>query len=84
MRFSTCMVAALVMSAFAAAPVRAQDFVQRGVDVFEAVCAACHVKGEGGAPKIGDRNAWAKRAAQGQTGLANAAIDGIRPIGGKN
>jgi cytochrome c5 len=47
-----------VLLVFAAASALAQEPAQlsgyRGVDVFDAACAACHVKGEGGAPRIGD------------------------------
>jgi cytochrome c5 len=56
-----------------------------GKDVVETVCAACHAKGEGGAPRIGDSKAWSKRASQGLTSLTGAALKGIRgmpPHGG--
>ena len=33
-----------------------------------------------GAPKIGDKNAWAKRASQGLTSLTEHAINGIRQM----
>jgi cytochrome c5 len=75
----------LVVLAFVAAPALGQDAGHRGVDVFEAVCAACHIKGEQGAPRIGDSAAWAKRAAQGLDGLTRNALKGIRgmpPHGG--
>lgn len=49
-----------------------------GKDVVDAVCAACHVKGANGAPRIGDRKAWSERAAQGLTGLTRHALEGIR------
>ena len=57
-----------------------------GKDVVEAVCAGCHATGTGGAPKIGDKNAWAKRASQGLTSLTQHALTGIRGMpshGGK-
>ena len=44
-----------------------------GKEVVEASCFACHGSGaDGGAPKIGDRQAWSKRAAQGLTSLTQA------------
>ena len=51
----------------------------------DAVCIACHGTGANGAPKIGDKKAWEKRAEQGLTGLTKNAINGIRrmpPHGG--
>jgi cytochrome c5 len=64
----------------AAAPARGQEVGQRGIDVFEAVCAACHIKGENGAPRIGDRAAWAKRTERGLAGLTRNALTGIRKM----
>ncbi len=80
MRFSKGVGAALIACAFAAAPASGQETGPRGEDVFEGACASCHIKGEGGAPRIGDRSAWAKRVAQGQTSLARKAVDGIRTM----
>jgi cytochrome c5 len=66
--------------AVAAAPVRAQDASFRGVDIFDAACASCHVNGEGGAPRIGDRPAWAKRTGLGLAGLTRSVLEGIRDM----
>jgi len=77
--------ALLAALAFAAAPVHGQEPGYRGVDIFDAVCWACHTDGEDGAPRIGDRAAWGKRAAQGLDGLTHNALKGIRgmpPHGG--
>jgi cytochrome c5 len=77
--------AMLVALAFAAAPACAQEPCYRGVDIFDAVCWACHTDGVDGAPRIGDRAAWDKRAAQGLEGLTHNALKGIRgmpPHGG--
>ena len=57
-----------------------------GKQVVDAVCANCHATGANGAPKIGDKNAWAKRAAQGMTSLTQHALSGVRSMpshGGK-
>ncbi|MEW6690128.1 MAG: c-type cytochrome, partial [Pseudomonadota bacterium] len=64
----------------------AQGAERSGKEVVEAVCAACHAKGVNGAPRIGDRKAWAKRARQGLTSLTQNALTGIRKMpshGGK-
>lgn len=49
-----------------------------GKEVVDAVCAACHSTGEQGAPKIGDKEAWAELAARGLTGLTESALKGFR------
>jgi cytochrome c5 len=50
------------------------------------VCANCHASGANGAPKIGDKAAWSKRASQGMTSLTQNALKGMRSMpshGGK-
>ena len=44
------------------------------------LCVSCHGTGASGAPKIGDSNAWAKRASQGLTSLTQNALKGIRQM----
>ncbi|HQR10902.1 MAG TPA: c-type cytochrome [Casimicrobiaceae bacterium] len=39
-------------------------------------CGKCHESGAGGAPRIGDRDAWIPRAKQGFDGLVSSAING--------
>lgn len=56
----------------------AQAADRSGKDVVESVCAACHATGKDGAPKIGDRAAWAERAAKGLDKLTANAITGLR------
>lgn len=58
--------------------VLAQTPERSGKEVVEAVCAGCHASGAKGAPKIGDKNAWSKRASQGLTSLTQNALKGIR------
>ncbi len=60
---------ASVASAAAAAPVKGQA-------VYEGLCFGCHAEGIAGAPKLGDRKAWAPRIAQGFNTLAKHAIEG--------
>jgi cytochrome c5 len=48
-----------------------------GKKVYEKVCSGCHDKGVSGAPKIGDKKAWAYRIAKGMDLLVRHAIDGF-------
>jgi cytochrome c5 len=59
----------------------AQQTVERsGKQVVEEVCAACHATGAKGAPKIGNKKAWAKLASRGLAGLTQSALQGIRQM----
>jgi cytochrome c5 len=49
-----------------------------GKTVYNTVCAGCHGAGVMGAPKVGDKGAWAGRLGQGMATLNNHAINGIR------
>lgn len=51
-----------------------------GKEVVDAVCASCHGTGALGAPKIGDRKAWAKLIQEGLTRLSDIALKGIRQM----
>ena len=61
---------------FAAEPVRERT----GKDIVQSLCVSCHGSGAGGAPKIGDRKAWAARSAKGLSGLSANAISGLRQM----
>ncbi|MFM9834796.1 MAG: c-type cytochrome [Methylophilaceae bacterium] len=49
-----------------------------GEEVVKGVCAACHVSGAMGSPKIGDKSAWGPRISQGYPTLIKHASEGIR------
>ena len=51
--------------------------VLSGADVYKSTCATCHATGVGGAPKYGDKPAWAARLAQGMTVLHEHALKGL-------
>jgi len=64
-----------------AAPGGAAD----GKGVYEKTCAVCHATGLAGAPKFGDKAAWAPRIATGLNTLHNSALHGknaMPPKGG--
>jgi cytochrome c5 len=64
----------------AAAPAAASADAGKGKQVFDSACMACHATGAAGAPKVGDKAAWAPRIAQGMDTLFNNAINGIRAM----
>ena len=72
----------LIALATAIAPLGAlaQGGEKTGSQVVATACGACHTKGVKGAPKIGDKKAWGKLAAQGLTALTEVAIKGIREM----
>ena len=47
-----------------------------GEAVYTAVCSACHAAGVAGAPKTGDKAAWAPRIAEGMDAMMKIAING--------
>lgn len=56
-----------------------------GVTVFNTVCGACHNTGVAGAPKAGDKVAWAPRLALGKETLYKSVLGGknaMPPRGG--
>lgn len=54
-----------------------------GEQVVAAVCSACHAVGALGSPKIGDKDAWGPRIAQGYDTLVQHALKGIRMMPAK-
>lgn len=64
-----------VAAAPAAAPA-AGGAARSGDAVYGTACIACHGTGAAGAPKLGDKAAWAPRIAQGMDALFKTAING--------
>ena len=80
---------ATVTAAAAAAPVAAAPTatvaVGAGEALYKQTCSVCHAAGVAGAPKFGDKAAWAPRVAMGLDALTASAIKGkgaIPPKGG--
>lgn len=48
-----------------------------GENTYNMACMACHSTGAGGAPKIGDADAWAPRIAKGIDALHNSGLNGV-------
>lgn len=49
--------------------------------MFAAQCSACHANGAAGAPKFGDKTAWAPRIKTGFDALWNSALKGKNAMG---
>jgi len=79
----------LLSAALAAAlclPAAATGAARDGRQVYDATCSMCHATGREGAPALGDKKAWAKRAERGLSGLTQTAMTGLRkmpPHGGQ-
>ena len=70
-------VAQAPMPVAAAAPAgKAADAGNPGKSTYEGLCVTCHGAGVAGAPKFGDKAAWAPRLAQGKPALYNSALKG--------
>lgn len=56
-----------------------------GKKIYQTVCAACHIAGVAGAPKLGDKAAWAPRIQAGVESLYGSVLNGkgaMPPKGG--
>ena len=51
-----------------------------GEQIFKSTCMACHETGAAGAPKVGDKAAWAKHLGEGQGHVVHNAIAGLRAM----
>ena len=60
----------------AAAPAAVAAGPVDGKKTYEGLCSACHAAGIAGAPKVGDKGAWAARIAQGPAVLYGSALKG--------
>lgn len=48
-----------------------------GEATYNGACMACHASGAGGAPVVGNADAWAPRIAKGKDALYNSGINGV-------
>jgi cytochrome c5 len=79
-------VAAPAAAPAAAAPAAA-DTGGAGEALYKQACFACHATGAAGAPKLGDKAAWASRVQQGLPALVQSVVKGkgaMPPKGGSN
>ena len=69
-------VAGIVLLAAAGLASAQKPGERSGKQVVDAQCAKCHLDGKGGAPKIGDRDAWTQRLKKGLDATVSEAIKG--------
>lgn len=65
---------------FAAAGAAPPGQPRSGQEIFKGTCAACHETGAAGAPKLGDKAAWAKRVKEPFAVLLKDSINGLRAM----
>ena len=51
---------------------------KNGAELLQQTCDACHGQGIAGAPKVGDKAAWAPRVAEGKATLYDHALKGFQ------
>jgi cytochrome c5 len=66
------------MTVAAVAPATPKLAADAGKHLYNTVCMGCHAGGIAGAPKFGDKTAWAERIKQGQATLYEHAIKGYQ------
>ncbi|HSN17805.1 MAG TPA: c-type cytochrome [Gammaproteobacteria bacterium] len=64
----------------AAASTAAGSSGKSGKEIWQGTCSACHQSGLLGAPKIGDKAAWAPRIAKGMATLKQHALHGFNQM----
>ena len=56
------------------------DPATKGKEIYGQVCSACHATGAAGAPKFGDKAAWAPRIGKGMDALIASATKGLNAM----
>jgi cytochrome c5 len=79
-RFLSAALCALFVCSASSTAFAAGD-AAKGQAVYDGTCATCHKAGIGGAPKTGDKVAWAPRIKKGEAALVTSAIKGFKTPG---
>jgi cytochrome c5 len=61
-------------------PVDTQTASAAGQKIYQKSCQACHATGAAGAPKLGDKDAWAPRIAKGNDALLSSVKNGLKAM----
>jgi cytochrome c5 len=59
---------------------QAQATSNPGEKLYQTICQVCHAAGVAGAPRVGDKAAWAPRLAKGKSVLYQSAIKGLNTM----
>ena len=76
-RFISASLCALFVASIGSVDAKAAYNAAAGKAVYDASCITCHKTGLMGAPKLGDKAAWAPRIAQGEAMLVSHSIKGF-------
>ncbi|MEI7934850.1 MAG: c-type cytochrome [Chlorobiaceae bacterium] len=76
-RFVSAAFCALFVFSMNSAAANAAYNAAAGKTTYDASCVTCHKTGMMGAPKTGDKTAWAPRIAKGEKVLVNNSIKGF-------
>ena len=79
---TAALLAVLLLGAGLSASLSAQE-LKTGEQVYKETCSACHATGAAGAPKFGDKKAWAPLIKEGQHVLTAHAWVGVRGMPAK-
>jgi cytochrome c5 len=63
-----------------AATTQTQTAAVDGQAIYKASCQACHAAGVAGAPKLGDKAAWAPRIAKGNDAMYTSVLKGLNAM----
>ena len=61
-------------------PADSQTASADGQKIYQTSCQACHATGAAGAPKLGDKDAWAPRIARGNDALFLSVKNGLKAM----
>jgi cytochrome c5 len=73
---TSMLVAGILLTVCGAAFADDADDAAEGQKIYQTSCHVCHATGVAGAPKLGDKEAWAPRIATGMDALLTSAING--------
>jgi len=61
-------------------PADSQAASADGEKIYQKFCQACHATGAAGAPKLGDKDAWAPRIAKGNDVMLSSVKNGLKAM----
>lgn len=70
----------LPLAAVMSSSVVAKEDIGAGKTVYDKACFACHKSGVMGAPKLGSKEDWAPRVAQGKSVVLDHALNGVKSM----